>query len=74
MSLVVPYFPHPPDFRGHNSEKCGTGLELFNDFRREWMRSYLAMLRRPKAGGDGIWDAAGTGGGYSSILPGRHQG
>jgi len=24
---VVPLFPLPPDFRGHNPEKCGTGLE-----------------------------------------------
>jgi hypothetical protein len=61
MSPVVPYFPHPPDFRGHNSEKCGIGPELFNDFRREKMRSNIAMLRRPKGGGNVIWDAAGTG-------------
>ena len=52
MSPVVPYFPHPPDFRGHNSEKCGIGPELFNDFRREKMRSNIAMLRRPKGGGE----------------------
>jgi len=61
MNPVVPYFPHPPDFRGHYSEKCGTGLELLNDVRREQMRADIAMLRRPKAGGDVIWDAAGTG-------------
>ena len=73
-SPVIPHFPHPPNFRGHNSEKCGTGLELFNDFRWERMRSNIEMLRRPKAGWDVVWDAAGTGGGYSSILPGRHQG
>jgi hypothetical protein len=42
-------------------EKCGTGPELFNDFRRERMRSNIAMLRRPKAGWDGVWEAAGTG-------------
>src|SRR4030042_291489 len=60
-SEVIPHFPHPPNFRGHNSEKCGTGPELFNDFRRERMRSDIAMLRRPKAGGDVVWDAAGTG-------------
>ena len=60
-SLVIPHFPHPPNFRGHNSEKCGTGPELFNDFRRELMRANIAMLRRPKAGWDVVWDAAGTG-------------
>ena len=60
-SLVVPHFPHPPNFRGHNSEKRGTGLELFNYFRKERMRSNIAMLRRPKAGWDVVWDAAGTG-------------
>ena len=60
-SLVIPHFPHPPNFRGHNSEKCGTGPELFNVFRRELMRANIAMLRRPKAGWDVVWDAAGTG-------------
>ena len=58
---VVPYFPCPPNFRGHYSEKCGTGPELFNDARQEWMRSNIAMLRRPKAGGDVVWDATDTG-------------
>ncbi len=24
---VIPLFPQPPDFRGHNSQKCGTGPE-----------------------------------------------
>src|SRR4030043_661719 len=66
-SPVIPHFPHPPNFRGHNSEKCGTGPELFNDFRRERMRSNIAMLQRPKAGWDVVWDAAGAAGGYSSI-------
>ena len=61
MSPVVPYFPRFRNFRGHYSEKCGTGPELFNDVRREQMRSDIAMLRRPKAGGDVVWDAAGTG-------------
>jgi hypothetical protein len=51
----------PPDFRGHNSEKCGTGPELLNDPRRERMRSYIAMLRRLKAGGDVIGDLASIG-------------
>ena len=37
-SPVVPHFPNPPDFRGHNSEKCGIGPELFNDFRRKQMK------------------------------------
>jgi len=27
MSPVVPQFPRSPNFRGHNSEKCGTGPE-----------------------------------------------
>jgi hypothetical protein len=58
MSLVVPYFPRPPDFRGHYSEKCGTGPELLNDARREQVRPDIARLRRPKAGGDVVWDAA----------------
>jgi len=40
-------------------EKCGTGLELFNDLRREQMRSDIAMLRRLKAGWDAVWDAGG---------------
>jgi hypothetical protein len=44
-------------------EKSGMGPELFNDFRRERMRSYLAMLKWPKAGEDVVWDAAGTGSG-----------
>jgi hypothetical protein len=66
MSPVIPHFPHPPNFRGHNSEKRGTGLELFNDFRKERMRSNIAMLRRPKGGWGVIWDAAGTGHG---IIP-----
>jgi len=68
-SPVIPHFPHPPNFRGHNSEKCGTGLELFNDFRRERMRSNIAMLRRPKAGWDVVWDAAGTGRGIFQYPP-----
>jgi hypothetical protein len=59
-SPVIHHFLHPPNFRGHNSEKCGTGPELFNDFSRERMRSNIAMVRRPKAGGDVVWDAAGT--------------
>jgi hypothetical protein len=53
--------PTPPIFRGHNSEKCGIRPELFNDFRREQMRSNIAMLRSPKAGWDVVWEAAGTG-------------
>ena len=68
-SPVIPHFPHPPNFRGHNSEKCGTGPELFNDFRREQMRSNIAMLRRPKAGWDVVWDAAGTGRGIFQHPP-----
>jgi len=48
MSLVVPYFPRPPDFRGHYSEKCGTGPELLNDARRERVRPDIARLRRRK--------------------------
>jgi len=59
MSAVVPYFPHPGNFGGHYSEKCGTGPELPNDFRRERMRSNIAVLRSPKAGGDVVWDAGG---------------
>jgi hypothetical protein len=42
-------------------EKCGTGPELFNDARRERMRQDIARLQRPKAGGDVVWDADGTG-------------
>jgi hypothetical protein len=72
-SPVIPHFPHPPNFRGHNSEKCGTGPELFNDFRRERMRSYIEVLRKQKAGSGVVWEVAGTGRGYSSILPGRCQ-
>jgi len=68
-SPVIPHFPHPPNFRGHNSEKCGTGLELFNDFRWERMRSNIEMLRRPKAGWDVVWDAAGTGRGIFQHPP-----
>jgi len=60
-SPVVPHFPHPMNLRGHNSEKCGIGPELINDFRWERMRSNIATLRRPKAGWDMVWDAAGTG-------------
>jgi len=60
MNPVVTYFPRPLNFGGLYSEKCGTGLELLNDARRERMRADIAMLRRPKAGGDEVWDAAGT--------------
>jgi hypothetical protein len=60
-SPVIPHFPHPPNFRGHNSEKCGTEMKLFNNFRRERIGSNIAMLRRPKAGWDVVWDAAGIG-------------
>jgi hypothetical protein len=72
---VVPHFPNPPDFRGHNSEKCGTGQEYTDDNRREWMRSYIAGLQRPKAGGDVVRDLAGTARGVcvssSGDLPGQ---
>jgi len=61
MNPVVPYFPRPLNFGGLYSEKCGTGLELLNDARRERMRPDIAMLRRPKAGGDVIRDADVTG-------------
>ncbi len=61
MSPDVPYFPNTRNFRGHYSEKCGTGPELLNDARRERMRSDIAILRRPKVGGDVVWDAMGTG-------------
>jgi hypothetical protein len=60
-SPVIPHFPHLPNFRGHNSEKYGTGPELFNDFRWERMRSNIAMLRRPIAGWDVIWGSGGHG-------------
>jgi hypothetical protein len=49
-SRITPLFPHPSDFRGHNSGKRGTGLELLSDFRRERMRSNIAMLQKPKQG------------------------
>gem|GEM_PF-2515574 len=74
MSPVVPYFPSPPNFRGHYSEKCGTGPELFNGFRRERMRSNIAMLRRPKAGWDVVRDAAGTGRGIFQHTPRESSG
>ena len=67
-------FPPPPDFRGHNSEKCGTGPELLNDARREQMRSYLAMLQRPKAGGGMVWDAASAGSGICLHPPWKRHG
>jgi len=75
MSPVVPYFPYPQNFRGHYSEKCGTGPELLNDGRRERMRSDIAMLRSPKAGGDEVWDAAGTRSspGTSGIMRNYHE-
>jgi len=61
INPVVPFFPRFPKFGGHYSEKCGTGQELLNDARREQMRSNIALLQRPKAGGDGVWNAAGSG-------------
>jgi hypothetical protein len=73
MSPVVPHFPYPQVFRGHYSEKWGTGPELLNNARRERMRSKIAMLRRPKAGGNVIWDAGAPAGGYSSIYLGMQQ-
>jgi len=69
MSPVVPLFPHPPNFRGHNLEKCGTGPELFIDFRRERMRSYLAELQQSKAGWGVVWEVAGTGRGIFQPPP-----
>jgi hypothetical protein len=57
---VVPLFPGPPEFRGHNMEKCGNGPESSDDLRRERMRSYRAMLQRPKTGKDVVWDAVST--------------
>jgi hypothetical protein len=68
-SPVISHFPHPPNFRGHNSEKCGTEPELFNDFRQERMRVNIAMLRRPKAGWDVVWDTSGTGWGIFQHPP-----
>jgi hypothetical protein len=59
-SPVIPHFPHPPILEVIIFEKYGTGPELFNDFRWVRMRSNIAMLRRPKAGWDVAWDAAGT--------------
>jgi hypothetical protein len=67
-SPVVPHFLSPPYFRGHNAEKCGTGPELLNDHRREQMRSYIAMLRRPKLGWNVVRDAARPASGYACIL------
>jgi len=61
MSRVVPYFPRPQDFRGHYSEKCGNGPELLNNARWERVRPDIVRLRRPKAGGDVVWDAVTTG-------------
>src|SRR5665647_2426064 len=40
-------------------EKCGTRPELFNDYRWERMRSYIAMLQRPKSRMGMVWDAGG---------------
>jgi hypothetical protein len=57
---VVPHFPRTLDFRGHNSEKCGTGPEYTDDHRWERKRSYLAMVQRPRTGGDVVRDMAGT--------------
>ena len=55
-------------------EKCGTGPELFNDLRREQMRSDIAMLRRLKSRvGCGFGRGQAPSGGYSSILPGKKE-
>jgi hypothetical protein len=37
-------------------EKCGTGPELLNVSRREWMRSYIAILWGLNTGGDVVRD------------------
>jgi len=60
-SPVVPRFPQSPYLRGRNSEKYGTGPELPDDHLREWLRSYIAVLQYPKAGGDVVRPGAGTG-------------
>jgi len=60
-SPVRPHFSHSQNFRGHNPEKCGTGPELLADPRRELKRSNMAIVWRTKAGGEVVWDAAGTG-------------
>ena len=71
MSPVVPHFPRPPNFGGHNSEKCGTGPELLDDRRRERMRSYTAMLRRTIAEGRWFRTRRVPAGGYVCKLPGN---
>jgi len=47
-----------------------SGPENFRVLRRESGRSHLAMLLRPKAGGDVVWDTAGTERGLGCLLPG----
>jgi hypothetical protein len=45
-----------------------------NDDRRERMRSYVAMLQRPNAGGDVVLEAAGNGGEDMPALSLEYQG
>jgi hypothetical protein len=73
LELGCTSFSHPPNFRGHNSEKCGTGPELLNDHRWERMRLYIVMLRRPKAGGDVVCDVASADREYACLLPGNFR-
>jgi len=48
-----------------------SGPENFRVLRRESGRSHLAMLLRPKAGGDVVWDSGeAPDGGYGCLLPG----
>src|SRR5665647_2972774 len=54
-------------------EKCGTRPELFNDYRWERMRSYIAMLQRPKSRMGMVW-RAGTGRGIFQHPPRKASG
>ena len=60
MSPVVPHIPTTRIFEVIIRKNAEPGRNNSNDRRRERMRSYIAMLRRPKAGGDVVWDAAST--------------
>lgn len=58
---VVPLFPHLPDFEGHNSEKMRNWAGIIQRLPTGMNWTDMAMLQRPKADWDVVWDMAGGG-------------
>jgi len=65
----IPHFPQSPNFRGHNSEKCGTGAGIIQRFPTGTDEVEYSNVTKTESRMDVVWVAAGTGRGIFQHPP-----